>query len=106
MPWRCWWPQNARQGSGFTGLNASPALVAPNRFDPAFYWQNGIPAYVKGPIFDQTYQERFNSTIAGGAAGGTLTFAEPTVSHRAIRVESVPQLDHQVFDSDGSVRWQ
>ena len=69
--------ENARQGSGFVGLNASPALVAPNGFDPAFYWQNGIPAYIKGPIFDQTYLSGFNSTISGGAAGGTLTFANP-----------------------------
>jgi hypothetical protein len=69
--------ENARLGSGFTGLNASPALVAPNGFDPAFYWENGIPAYVKGPIYDQTYLSGFNSTISGGAAGGTLTYAEP-----------------------------
>jgi hypothetical protein len=69
--------ENARQGSGFTGINASPALVAPNGFDPAFFWQNGIPTYVKGPIFDETYLSGFNSTIAGGAAGGTLTYADP-----------------------------
>jgi len=65
--------ENARQGSGFTGLNASPALTAPNGFDPAFYWQNGIPAYIKGPIFDQTYQTGFNGTGSGGA----VTFADP-----------------------------
>jgi hypothetical protein len=69
--------ENARLGSGFTGLNASPALVAPNGYDPAFYWENGIPAYVKGPIYDQTYLSGFNSTISGGAAGGTLTYADP-----------------------------
>src|SRR4029077_19130501 len=51
-----------------------PALVAPNSFDPAFYWQNGIPSYVKGPIFDQTYLTGFN---APGVAGGTLTYADP-----------------------------
>ena len=70
--------ENARVGSGFIGLNASPALVAPNGFDPAFYWANGIPGYVKGPIYDQTYLSGFNSTISGGAAGGTLTYADPT----------------------------
>ncbi len=70
-------PGECAPGSGFTGLNASPALVAPNGFDPAFYWENGIPAYVKGPIYDQTYLSGFNSTISGGAAGGTLTYADP-----------------------------
>jgi hypothetical protein len=69
--------ENARVGSGFTGLNASPALVAPNGFDPAFFWQNGIPAFQTGPIYDQTYLSGFNSTISGGAAGGTLTYADP-----------------------------
>jgi len=65
--------ENARQGSGFIGLNASPALAAANGFDPAFYWQNGIPPFVKGPIYDQTYLTGFNGT----GAGGTLTYAEP-----------------------------
>jgi hypothetical protein len=65
--------EGARQGSGFTGLNASPALAASNLYDPAFYWQNGIPPFVKGPIYDQTYLTGFN----GLGAGGTLTYAEP-----------------------------
>ncbi len=66
--------ENARLGSGFTGLNVSPALVAPNGFDPAFYWQNGIPPFITGPIYDQTYLTGFN---APGVSGGTLTYAEP-----------------------------
>ncbi len=69
--------ENARLGSGFVGLNASPALVATNSYDPAFFWQSGVPAYLKGPIFDQTYLSGFNSAISGGAAGGTLTYADP-----------------------------
>ena len=69
--------ENARQGSGFVGLNASPALAATNSYDPAFLWQNGVPAYLKGPIYDQTYLSGFNSAISGGAAGGTLTYADP-----------------------------
>ena len=69
--------ENARMGSGFTGLNASPALVAPNGFDPAFYWGNGIPPFIKGPIYDQTYQTGFTTTLNGGAAGGAVTFADP-----------------------------
>jgi hypothetical protein len=66
--------ENARLGSGFTGLNASPALAAPNGFDPAFYWQNGIPPFVTGPIYDQTYLTGFN---APNVTGGTLTYADP-----------------------------
>jgi hypothetical protein len=66
--------ENARVGSGFIGLNASPALAAPNGFDPAFYWQSGIPPFIKGPIYDQTYLTGFN---APNVTGGTLTFADP-----------------------------
>ena len=66
--------ENARLGSGFIGLNASPALAAANSFDPAFYWANGIPPFVTGPIYDQTYLTGFN---APGVTGGTLTYAEP-----------------------------
>src|SRR4030095_9329220 len=46
-----------------------------NLFDPAFYWQNGIPPFIKGPIYDETYLTGFN---APGVTGGNgLTFAEP-----------------------------
>ena len=69
--------ENGRNGTGFTGINASPALASTTTYDPAFYWQNGIPAYIKGPIYDQTYLTGFSSTISNGAAGGTLTFANP-----------------------------
>jgi len=66
--------EGARVGTGFTGLNASPALAAANSFDPAFYWQNGIPTYIKGPIYDDTYLSGF---ATGRAAGGTLTYGNP-----------------------------
>jgi len=66
--------EGARVGTGFTGLNASPALVAANAFDPAFFWQNGVPAYTKGPIYDDTYLSGF---ATGRAAGGTLTYGNP-----------------------------
>jgi Carboxypeptidase regulatory-like domain/TonB dependent receptor len=65
--------RNSRSGTGFIGINASPALVSPNTYDPAFYWQNGIPTYIKGPIYDQTYQTGFNGT----GAGGTVTYGDP-----------------------------
>jgi hypothetical protein len=65
--------ENARLGSGFTGINVSAPLNPVNTFDPAFYWQNGIPAFVTGPIYDQTYQTGFN----GNGAGGAVTYADP-----------------------------
>jgi hypothetical protein len=64
----------ARIGTGLTGINANAPIVSPNgSFIPALYWENGIPAYAKGPIYDQTYQTGFNGT----GSGGTVTFGDP-----------------------------
>ncbi len=64
----------ARIGTGLTGINANAPIVSPNgSFTPALYWENGIPAYAKGPIYDQTYQTGFNGT----GSGGTVTFGDP-----------------------------
>lgn len=66
--------ENARIGTGFTGINANAPLVSANGYDPAFYWQNGIPAYTKGPIYDETYQSGF---AVGRGAGGAVTYGDP-----------------------------
>ncbi len=68
--------ENARTGTGFTGINANAPLVSPNgSFTPAFFWDNGIPAYAVGPIYDETYQSGF---ATGRGSGGTLTYGNPT----------------------------
>ncbi|MEP6900208.1 MAG: TonB-dependent receptor [Actinomycetota bacterium] len=64
----------ARIGTGLVGINASAPIVSPNgSFTPALYWQNGIPAYARGPIYSETYQTGFNGTGSGGA----VTFGDP-----------------------------
>jgi hypothetical protein len=64
----------ARIGTGLVGINASAPIVSPNgSFTPALFWQNGIPAYTRGPIYSETYQTGFNGTGSGGA----VTFADP-----------------------------
>jgi len=66
--------EGARQGTLFVGINASPALTAANAFDPAFYWQSGVPAYTKGPIYDETYLSGF---ATGRAVGGGMNYGNP-----------------------------
>jgi len=66
--------EGARQGTLFVGINASPALTAVNAYDPAYYFQNGVPAYVKGPIYDETYLSGF---ATGRGAGGGMNYANP-----------------------------
>src|SRR5215813_5329675 len=64
----------ARIGTGLTGINANAPIVSPNgSFIPALFWDSGIPAYAKGPIYDETYQTGFNGTGSGGA----VTFGDP-----------------------------
>jgi Carboxypeptidase regulatory-like domain len=67
--------ENARTGTGFTGINANAPINSPNgSFTPALFWESGIPAYAKGPIYDQTYQTGF---ATGLGTGGTLTYGNP-----------------------------
>jgi hypothetical protein len=66
--------EGARQGTLFVGINASPAITAVNSFDPAYYFQNGVPAYIKGPIYDETYLSGF---ATGRGAGGNMNYGNP-----------------------------
>jgi len=67
--------ENARTGTGFTGINANAPIVSPNgSFTPALFWESGIPAYAKGPIYDQTYQSGF---ATGLGSGGSVTYGNP-----------------------------
>jgi len=65
----------ARIGTGLTGINANAPIVSPNgSFIPALFWESGIPAFAKGPIYDETYQTGFNGP---GTTGGSVTFGDP-----------------------------
>ena len=67
--------ENARTGTGFTGINANAPIVSPNgSFIPALFWDSGIPPFAKGPIYDPTYQTGF---ATGLGSGGTLTYGNP-----------------------------
>ncbi len=66
--------ENARTGTGFTGINANAPISSANGFAPALFWDNGIPAFATGPIYDQTYQTGFATGLGNG---GTLTYGNP-----------------------------
>ena len=70
----------ARIGTGLVGINANAPIVSPNSsFTPALFWDNGIPAYAKGPIYSETYQTGFNARDANGNVipGGAVTYGDP-----------------------------
>jgi hypothetical protein len=66
--------EGARDGTGTVGFNPNAVLASPDGgISPSLYWENGIPAYQKGPIYDETYQTGFN----GAGTGGAVTYGNP-----------------------------
>jgi hypothetical protein len=64
----------ARIGTGLTGINANAPIASPNgSFIQALFWDNGIPPFLQGPRYDETYQTGFN----GSGTGGAVTFGDP-----------------------------
>ena len=65
-----------RTGTGTVGLSATPAFTASTgtNYDPAFFWDNGLPAYQRPPFFDPTYGSTFNGISKVGA---TMQFGDP-----------------------------
>ena len=67
--------EGARGGTGLLGINASAPLSPLDQFTPTFYWDNGVPAYQKGPVYSGTYGTGF---ATGLASGNTQTYGDPT----------------------------
>src|SRR5579884_1418929 len=65
----------ARTGTDILGFSASPSFVSPdNGISPAFYWDNGVPAYGQPPFFNAGYGTGFNGT---GAPAATINYGDP-----------------------------
>ena len=73
--------ENARTGTGLTGINASAPHRQPEwHVHPALYWDNGIPAYATGPIYDETYQSGFANGTRDGRRRDLWRSGQPTPS--------------------------
>ena len=68
-----------RTGTGTLGFSANPSYTSLDAVSPAFYWDNGIPAYQKPPFFDPTLGTAFNGITA---AGSTMQYGDPTLGGR------------------------
>jgi Carboxypeptidase regulatory-like domain len=64
----------ARTGTGTLGFSANPNYTSLDAVSPAFYWDNGLPAYKKPPFFDPTLGTAFNGITA---TGSTMQFGDP-----------------------------
>jgi len=68
--------EGARVGTDFVGLNAQATTQSTLAYEPAYFWQNGVPPHVKGPIYDDTYLTSFST-----ARANTLVFPQGTVTY-------------------------
>jgi hypothetical protein len=75
----------ARNGTGLLGFSASPSFPSSNGFDPAFNWNNGVPAYQKPPFFDPTLNAGF---ATGRPAGGGITYGDPDLGGHPPRYQN------------------
>lgn len=68
----------ARTGTGLVGFSATPSFTSPtgNNYDPAYFWDNGIPAYQPPPFFSPTYGTEFNGV---STTGSTMQYGDPSL---------------------------
>src|SRR5205823_2111287 len=75
-----------RFGTDTLGFTASPVFTSPDSgITPAFYWDNGVPAYQHPPIFDPTFGTDFNGTSAVAASP---TFGDPKIGGKPPRYQN------------------
>jgi hypothetical protein len=62
-------------GTGLLGFVANPSFTSlDNGISPAYYWDKGVPSYIKAPFFDPTLNTGYNTTTA---QGGSITYGNP-----------------------------
>lgn len=75
----------ARNGTGTLGFSANSSFPSPNGFDPAYNWNNGVPAYPAPPFFDPTLNAGF---VVGRGTGGGVTYGDPEIGGRPPRYQN------------------
>jgi hypothetical protein len=69
-----------KEGTGYLGYAANPVISTVNSgATPAFYWQDGFPAYQHAPLFQPTLSTGF---YTGTPQGGSLTYGDPVLGPR------------------------
>jgi hypothetical protein len=75
----------ARNGTGTLGFSANASFPSANGFDPAYNWNNGVPAYAQPPFFDPTLNAGF---ATGRGTGGSVTYGDPEIGGRPPRYQN------------------
>ena len=72
---------NGRQGLSQLGFNSTASFGAPSSGVPAFYWDNGFPAYQAPPFLNPGYGAGFITANPTGAQ--TITYGDPEIGGKA-----------------------
>ncbi|HJZ71496.1 MAG TPA: TonB-dependent receptor [Vicinamibacterales bacterium] len=75
----------ARNGTGTLGFSANASFPSANGFDPAYNWNNGVPAYAPPPFFDPSLNAGF---VTGRGTGGSVTYGDPDIGGRPPRYQN------------------
>jgi hypothetical protein len=71
---------------GVLGFVATPTFSSlDNGITPAYYWQNGVPAYQKAPFFDPTLNTGF---YTGNPQGGAISYGDPVLGPHPPRYQN------------------
>jgi hypothetical protein len=75
-----------KEGTGYLGFAATPTDATLNGgATPAFYWQNGFPAYQRPPLFSPTLDTGY---YTGTPQGSTITYGDPVLGPIPPRFEN------------------
>jgi len=75
-----------KEGTGYLGYSANPVISTLNGgATPAFYWQDGFPAYQHAPFFSPTLNTGF---YTGTPQGSSITYGDPVLGPRPPRFQN------------------
>ncbi|HWB86013.1 MAG TPA: TonB-dependent receptor [Bryobacteraceae bacterium] len=75
----------ARQGTGTLGFTANPSWNSLDTYSPAFYWDGGVPSYIKAPFFDPTLNTGYTTTTPNGSS---ITYGDPLLGGHPPRYQN------------------
>lgn len=65
----------SKTGTGLLGYSANPSFSSlDGGISPAYFWDNGVPAYQKAPFFDPTLNTGFTTA---NPTGSSITYGDP-----------------------------
>ncbi len=74
-----------RTGTDLIGYTAAPSFTGVNSYTPAYYWNNGVPAYTPPPFIDPTFGTGY---VNGNTSASSLNYGDPTIGGQPPRYQN------------------